>query len=403
MLDVYYGEFLINPIPLELSLNYCSHKCAYCFANLNQPGRRLDAPKLMRFLAGYKNRQTLAAQLLQQGYPVVVSNRVDPFAASNFLQTLPILEVMTALDIPLQFQTKGGRGITEALAFLKPAVWYISVSTMNEELRRQIEPGAPAIESRFERMEQLTGLGHRVVLGLNPCVPEWLPDPAPLLERAKICGVWGAWIERLHLNKDQAARLKPKEVEALTPAVIERAKKRRTAAPDEEIFHRARAIAQDIGLEVYSVGQPISSKFFAPYRDVYAQTFPVMQDFINLCYEAGYTLDDLITFEQFAAFMGQSLPMGKYSIAHYLGATARTLWRKYNIPAQMTYRQLLGIIWDQPSTKYGLARLPNFAYAALWEENPPGPGWVQLVDEAEMPYLVFSPYFKKFYYDVRLT
>lgn len=41
MLDVYYGEFLINPIPLELSLNYCSHKCAYCFANVNQPGRLL--------------------------------------------------------------------------------------------------------------------------------------------------------------------------------------------------------------------------------------------------------------------------------------------------------------------------------------------------------------------------
>lgn len=26
----YYGEFLVSPVPLELSFSYCSHKCAYC-------------------------------------------------------------------------------------------------------------------------------------------------------------------------------------------------------------------------------------------------------------------------------------------------------------------------------------------------------------------------------------
>ena len=61
MIEPYFGEFLINPVPLELSFNYCSHKCAYCFANLNKPDRQFDVLRFMRFIRDYPNRDTLAA------------------------------------------------------------------------------------------------------------------------------------------------------------------------------------------------------------------------------------------------------------------------------------------------------------------------------------------------------
>jgi len=205
MLDAYYGEFLVNPIPLELSMNYCSHKCAYCFANLNHPRRKLDAPRLMRFLADYRNRETLAARLLQAGYPVCISNKVDPFAASNFQQTLPILEGLTALGVSVQLQTKGGQGIDRALEIVSPSVWYVSISTDNDDLRQKIEPGAPSIAARIDLIAKLTDMGHGVVVGINPIVPEWLPDPAPLLVAIRAAGAWGCWIEPLHLNKKQIA------------------------------------------------------------------------------------------------------------------------------------------------------------------------------------------------------
>jgi DNA repair photolyase len=397
MLDVYFGEFLINPIPLELSLNYCSHKCAYCFANLNKPGRKLDTPKLMRFLANYKQRETLAALLLKEGYPVVLSNKVDPFSNSNSQQTLPILEVLTTLNIPVQFQTRGGKGIDEAIKLVKPSVWYVSITMLDEALRRQIEPGAPSISSRFELIEKLTEAGHWVVVGLNPYVPEWLPDPGPLLERAKQAGAWGAWIERIHLNTEQIANLSPKETEAITPEIIKRAKKRHTSPTDETAFHLARAIARDVGLEVYSVGQPTPTRFFYPYRAAYPKTFPVMQDFVNYCYHLALTRQDMISFDDFSDFMTPALPVGQHGVSHYLGATARTLWRKFHIPHDMSYKQLLGIIWVHPQTKYSLARLPNFAFAAIKE----GGKLLQLVDQANMPLMVFSPYFATYYHEVK--
>jgi len=398
MIKPYYGEFLINPVPLELSFNFCSHKCAYCFANLNQPGRKVDSAALMRFLQDYKTRETLQAQLLQQGYPVVISNKVDPFAASNYKIFLPVLEVLTALKIPVQIQTKGGQGVDDALDLMPPSVWYISVSFLDDDLRKKIEPGAPSLPSRLALIEKLVGLGHRVVVGINPLVPDWLPDPAPLLAGLKALGVWGVWVEILHLNTDQIKNLTERERAALTDPIMTRARKRKPHPVDKEHFRHTRALAAEMGLEVYSVGQPTASRFFEPYRELYPKTFPIMQDFINLCHEAQLTPDDLISFDQFAGFMAPNLPQGKYRISHYLGATARTLWKKYHIPNELTYSQLLSIIWDQPETKYSLARLPNFSYAGIKQED----GWLQITDDNyNMPYLVFSSMTNNYYHDIR--
>jgi hypothetical protein len=120
-IDVFFGEFLISPIPLELSLNYCSHKCAYCFANLNDPERSVNVGAVARFLQDLPQRNTLQALLMKAGYPTLISNRVDPFAVTNYRIALPLMETMTGMGIPLAIQTKGGKGIPEALAFLPPS------------------------------------------------------------------------------------------------------------------------------------------------------------------------------------------------------------------------------------------------------------------------------------------
>jgi hypothetical protein len=41
-LNLYDNELTISPIPIELSLNFYSHSCHFCFANLNAPNRRTD-------------------------------------------------------------------------------------------------------------------------------------------------------------------------------------------------------------------------------------------------------------------------------------------------------------------------------------------------------------------------
>ncbi len=396
MINPYVGEFLINPCPLELSFNYCSHKCSYCFANLNQPNRKFDALKVMRFIAHYKERNTLAAHLLKQGYPVVVSNKVDPFASSNYLQSVPVLEVLTALGIPVQIQTKGGRGVDKVLSFLPPSVWYISISTLNDDIRRQCEPGAPPIKDRLALIEQVLSLGHSVVVGINPCIPEWLPNPIPLVKQLKSLGVWGVWVETLHLSNDQIANMKAKERHALDENIIKRARKRKNTPQDETIFHATRQEALSVGLEIFSVGQPNRSDFFKPYHQTYKKTFQTLQGFINRCYGLS---DNLISFNQMANFMQPCLPSGKHGIGHYLGATSRVLYKKYHIPNLMSYRQLLGILWRESGSKYSIVKWPNFAYAALKQDQQ----WTQLLSENHMPWLLFSSRgFKNYFHDVRL-
>jgi DNA repair photolyase len=200
MITPFYGEFLISPVPLELSLNACSHGCYFCFSLLNQHDRHVSVTPIMNLLKNYMTRHSLEASLLRAGYPVLISNRVDPFANSNYQMSVPILRTMTELGIPIAFQTRGGRGIDEALEFLQPSVWYISINTQTDTFRKQLEPGAPDMDSRFRLMETLRAKGHSVVLGLNPVVEEWLPDPEQVIERAKNSGAQGAWVETLHFN-----------------------------------------------------------------------------------------------------------------------------------------------------------------------------------------------------------
>jgi len=386
MLEPYWGEFLISPIPLELSLNYCSHKCAYCFANLNSPKRRGDIKKIMSFLADFHNRETLSARLMQDRYPVCISNRSDPFARSNDSQITPILETLAAIDYPVTFQTKGGAGVEAGLSLFPTAVWYISVSFADDDLRRKIEPGAPSIASRFELMEKVTRGGGRVILGLNPVVPEWISEEETetVLKVAQSIGVEGVWIEELHLNARQIQAMSKAEVKAIGKDVLERAKKRRKEDKDANAFFYAREVAQAMGFEIFSNGQPNRSNIWQIYRDVYANTFPTNQDFVNDCIEKGWH-SSLLTFPHWYESV-KDLPAGKYRMNKYIGASARSIFDEYQIPSKLTFTELLGVIWSTKRAKQSPVRMPNFSYASVWAEN----GYLQLVDESDMPYLVFD-------------
>ena len=381
MLVEYHGEFLTSPVPLEMSLNFCSHKCNYCFSNLSEPDRKADVKRIMRLLRDYPERNTVVAMLLKAGYPVVVSNRVDPFAASNYKVMLPILELMRDMEIDVAIQTKGGLGIDAGLDILKPSVWYISIAFADDALRARIEPGAPSLDERYRLMETLVTRGHRVVVGLNPLVPEWLPDPLPTLQRIKASGATGVWIERLHLNPKQAKNLSEKERAALTEPIIKRAHKR-TPGDDFEHFLRTRDQAQDAGLEVFSKNQPNASQFFAPWRDVYAHTFPTLQDWINHLAATKHQ-GDLVTFDEFLAYFGPQFPAGIWPIDSYLGSVAHNIWHTHAVPPQMTYSQLLALIWQEPRVKVNPANSPAFAFAARNGEP--------VTDDRGFPVLAFVP------------
>lgn len=359
MITPYFGEFLVSPVPLELSLNYCSHKCAYCFANLNKPDRKAELGPIVNLLKEFRERKSLPALLLQEGYPVLMSNKVDPFAASNYQPTLQILRIMREMGIPVAFQTKGGKGIDECLSMIGPSAFYISIGFMDDALRKKIEPGAPPIATRLALIEKLRGRGHHVCVGINPCVPQWLPDPTELMREIQKRGVSDVWIETLHLNNNQTRNMNSREKANLGDAVINEAMKK-TASPETfDYFRLALESAFELGMQSFTVNSPYPSSYHDAYHRLYPKSFPTMQGFINEC--AGKKKPgDGVTFAEFRQHMMKNLPRFTGPLNDYIGAATPTMKVKYNVPRMMNFPTLLAIVWQAAESKANPQK--NFAF-----------------------------------------
>lgn len=386
--STYYGEFLVSPIPIELSFNWCSHACKYCFANLNQPQRKANVQSTLNLLRDRYKRKSFEAFLLREQYPVLVSNRVDPFAVSNYRQVLPVLRLMSELEIPIALQTKGGRGIDEALEFLPKSCWYISLATLNDEHRQQMEPGAPSISERLALIEKLVAAGHSVSVGINPCLPEWLPHPENLTRAIAERGAYGAWIEPLHFNRKQLLAMGPKDQALMGEAVIERALKRKVPSDYAAFLDRVEESAIAAGLEVFSVDRPKPSQYWKPYREIYQKVFPTMTEFINHLVNSGTPERGLITIDQFLEFMLPYLPEGTLSLGHYIGSTAHQVCREHpNWSNWLSYKELLTMLWGDGRIKMSPVRNRAFSFAC---DRASDGKLVARFDQYGQPILIFS-------------
>lgn len=79
MIQAYAGEFTVSPFPFRNEHEFSFTNVYYCFANLNQPGRTLDVKKSINQIKNCRKNKGLMNYLLANGYPVLLSNRVDPF------------------------------------------------------------------------------------------------------------------------------------------------------------------------------------------------------------------------------------------------------------------------------------------------------------------------------------
>lgn len=292
MIVPYYGEFLTSPAPLELSLNWCSHACAYCFANLNSPTRTGDVKATMSLLGRFKDADTLEAQLLQRGYPTVISNKVDPFSASNDKQMIPIIRAMQGMDLPVVIQTKGGKHAKETADWLRPSVWYITMETDDDKLSKQIAPGAPTTSERLDLIRHLVNRGHRVVVGMNPSVEGWTTNPQRHIQSLKDAGAEGIWSEALHLSRDQIKNMTERQKATIPEKTMGNIQAK--GGPTPKFVDSIRQEVKDQGVPLYYMANGEHSEFFKPYYETYEHTYPNMQGFINTLHEAQTPDEDLI-------------------------------------------------------------------------------------------------------------
>lgn len=383
-LKPYWGEFMLQPAPLELSLSRCSHNCVYCFANLNTEERDPDLVADLRLLRDYGSRSTFAARLLQEGYPVVVSNRCDPFSANNYKQAIPILKTMAEVGVPVFYQTRGGYGIDDVLEFAPPATWYVTIETLDDDLGKALSPGAPPPSERLKLVRQLVDAGHLVLVGFNPCVPEWQADPEPLLRAVKDAGAWGVWIEPLHLNYRQQRAMTERGKALLGEDLLNKARKR-IESPDALNWRRSVEQAADaVGIESFSSSLDKPTRFWEPVYAMYPKLFANLQVFVNWCYE---TKPKLVEFADLWRLFEPTFPQGEYNIDSYFRATVREICWQHAVPRNMTFEQVMAISWMETRARWCPAAMTPFAYALEMKED----GLEPMVDERGIYKMAFIP------------
>jgi DNA repair photolyase len=379
MLSPYYGAFMYHPIPLHLELNYCSHICSYCFANLNSPKRRTDMSQVMGLMKDYKNRDSLVARLLQDKYPVLMSNLVDPFAASNYKQTLPFLEWLTGEGIPVSFQTRGGLGVDDAMQVVGRTMWYVSIPYVNEEIKKQLEPASPTLKSRWELVDKIIARGDKVMVGINPYDPEFLPggDYEALLKQCVEHGVTSIAIYFLHLNRDQLAAAPERDRPRLTELAKKRDSLNRLRETDQEI-QTLEMLARCYGLKVLSDTHQEDRDVWSEFREVYPKTFPTWIDLIPALERVAPGTPEIVGYDAAQQlFEHFGLPTYDFSEgSKFIGSVARTFVKKHVLPKRMTFEQIARLMWNE-GLGHNLTK--GLSFSRLVQED--GDGFYDLVDE----------------------
>ena len=359
MITPYYGELLLQPIPMDVGLNFCSHKCAYCFANLNKPDRKAAPQSIVNLLAEFNERETLEARLLQEGFPVMMSNKCDPFANSNYRLTLQILELLAALKIPVAFQTKGGRGLKEALDLIGPSVFYVTITSDDDDTSRRIEPGAPLISERFAMISLLRSRGHRVLVGVNPLVRQWIPDVKVFAKRLKTEGITHVWSEVLHLSKDQINNMSPRESEAIGDEAEREALATNIPPACVDFACDFIEAVREHGIKFGCKHWPEESHVMDIY-DLYPKRFATMTQWTDLAWQTMKPGQEF-TFREWADFMLRQLPnIEVKSLRHYIHSCSRTLGKRIRFKDVVTFDDILRIIWVEKEHRMNPSRSRAF-------------------------------------------
>lgn len=353
MIQNFIGEFMFHPAPLEYSGNTCTHGCAYCFANIRKESRYAKIKSCLNQLKRTEIR-TFTDYLIQNGYPICLSNKTDPFSATDHHNTISITQHLAQKDNGIFWQTKGGHSIDKVLDILqdkKEQVWYITITTINEDISRRIERNAPTPESRFLLAEKLIGLGYLVILALNPLVEEWCgeDDIKKIIDRCKKIGIKHIVIEQLHLNKKEIATFSEYRKNQFKTEELEK-----TLEHKKDLAY-ARKIVDFIeseGLLPMKIGMPKVSHFFDDIRTKLKKISPNHYDVINYC----NVNKGILTFDKFKEIvMKDNEEMFKTPFNGFKGYIFKASFKvwKGNNEAQniRTLEEVLKYHWNEASIK----------------------------------------------------
>jgi len=195
-------------IPFDVSLNPyrgCEHGCPYCYARPTHEYLGLSAGlDFERTLFAKLDAPALLARELAkpswQPRHLALSGVTDPYQPieRRLRITRDCLEVLAAHRQPLGVITKNAL-VTRDLDLLAALAQYgaarvaVSITTLDEDLRRRLEPRTSTIADRFRAVSSLTEAGVPVGVNVAPVIPGLNDHEIPaILEAAADAGAQAA-------------------------------------------------------------------------------------------------------------------------------------------------------------------------------------------------------------------
>jgi DNA repair photolyase len=173
-------------VPFEQSINPyrgCEHGCVYCYARPTHAW--LDLSPGLDFETRLTYKRNAAEQLEQElrnpryvCKPITIGANTDPYQPieKDYRITRQVLEVLQRYRHPFSIITKGtgilrDLDILEEMARERLCTVGISVTTLDRDLKRIMEPRTPSPEARLRCMAELSSAGVPVSLLLGPVIP----------------------------------------------------------------------------------------------------------------------------------------------------------------------------------------------------------------------------------------
>ena len=198
-------------VPFTQSINPyqgCEHGCIYCYARPSHayldlsPGIDFET----RLYAKPDAAALLRAELARPGYrcdPIALGTNTDPYQPieREWKVTRSVLEVLAEHEHPFTIVTKSALverdiDVIAPMAAKRMARVYLSVTTLDRELARKLEPRAAAPQRRLQALKTLSAAGIPVGVMVAPIIPQLNDrDLEAILDAAAANGAQGAgWV-----------------------------------------------------------------------------------------------------------------------------------------------------------------------------------------------------------------
>lgn len=203
-------------IPMDYSVNPyqgCEHGCTYCYARITHQywGMSAGLDFERKIVVKENAAELLRAELMKKGWeckPIMLSGNTDCYqpAERRFQITRKMLEVMLEFKQPVGIITKNSLvlrdlDILAELAKENLVRVSMSITSLDENIRRAMEPRTATSTQRLNAIAQLSQAGIPVNVMVAPVIPGLTSEEiAPIIKAAAEAGAVSAGFTMVRLN-----------------------------------------------------------------------------------------------------------------------------------------------------------------------------------------------------------